>query len=79
MKKLFGKCRKSEEPVSNRFAESEWTPAIRTGICTGEMVAGFIEKASGKFHEIELVRNDADIDSFCRKYDVCSENIKRIY
>ena len=45
-------------------------PVIRSGICTGEKVAGFKDLDSGKFTEIMLIRDNKDLDAFLEKYDV---------
>lgn len=37
---------------------------IRSSICTGEKVAGFRNKETGKFREVMFVRNDRDIERF---------------
>ena len=29
-------------------------PAVRKSICTGEMTVGFIDKATGKFHDLMM-------------------------
>ena len=51
-------------------------PAVRKSICTGEMTVGFVEKATGKFHDLMLV--DAQgLEDFCRR--VGQDKIKTIY
>ena len=60
------------------FDLSEYTPVIRASICTGEKTAGFQEKANGRFHDVMLIRNDADMEEFRRKYGIDGE-IKKIY
>ncbi len=53
-------------------------PVIRVSICTGEQVAGFRDKQSGRFEEIMLLRNERDLEDFCRLYSVDTP-IRRIY
>ena len=36
-------------------------------------------KATGKLRELELIRDERDLDKFCRDYGVKKEDIKRIY
>lgn len=48
-------------------------PAIRSSICTGEKVAGFREKETGRFREVSLIRTPADLDAFKRKYGIDGE------
>ncbi len=43
-------------------------PVLRSSICTGETAAGFLEKSSGRFHEIMLIRDQKDLDSFMARY-----------
>ena len=53
-------------------------PAIRRSICTGEAVAGFVYRATGKFTEDMLIRTQKDLDDFRRQYGI-EEPIKTIY
>lgn len=51
-------------------------PAVRRSICTGEMTVGFIDKATGKFHDLMMV--DAQgLEEFCRR--VGKDSVKTIY
>lgn len=43
-------------------------PVLRCSICTGEQVAGFRELATGRFHEVALIRNDRDLQQFLDTY-----------
>lgn len=40
------------------------TPAIRSSICTGEKTVGFIDNATGRFHEVMLIKSEKDLDEF---------------
>lgn len=53
-------------------------PAIRCSICTGEQVAGFLEKGSRRFEEVMLIRGDADLRAFCEQYGL-TEPPKKFY
>lgn len=53
-------------------------PVIRCSICTGEQVAGFQEIATGKFTDVCLIRNEADLEDFREQYGISGE-IKKIY
>ena len=53
-------------------------PVIRSSICTGEKVAGFREKETGRFREVSLIRSPADLDAFKQKYGITDE-IPTIY
>ncbi len=58
------------------FDKTGKVPVIRASICTGEKVAGFKEVKGGKFHEIALIRTDADLKEFMREYGVSESEIK---
>lgn len=60
---MFGK--KSPE-----YSLDEWEPVIRSSICTGEKVAGFRNRHTGKFEDVMLIRGQADIDEFRKKYKI---------
>ena len=53
-------------------------PAIRKSICTGEAVAGFVDRKTGRFTEVMLVRTPKDVDDFKTQYGI-TEPIKTIY
>ena len=53
-------------------------PVVRSSICTGEKVAGFREKETGRFREVSLIRSPADLDAFKQKYGITDE-IPTIY
>ena len=52
-------------------------PVIRASICTGEQVAGFKDMKSGKFEDLMVLRNDADLKAFMELYDVKMEEITK--
>ena len=47
-----------------------FTPVIRSSICTGEKVAGFREKATGRFREVMLIRTQDDVETFRCRYGI---------
>ncbi len=65
-----------DKGTSGRFDAALWQPVIRASICTGEQVAGFKEKASGRIVEVMLIRSPRDIEEFRRAYAVNGEIIK---
>ena len=73
--KLFGK-REKEAPL---YPLEDWEPVIRSSICTGERVACMRNRSSGQLREIMLLRSSADLQAFCREYDVSEETIRTIY
>ena len=68
---LFGK----KKTLQYDPAVSE--PAVRKSICTGEMTVGFVDRATGKFHDVRLVDSQAGINEFMK--EVGAESIKTIY
>ena len=53
-------------------------PVVRSSICTGEKVAGFRERDTGRFREVSLIRSAVDLDAFQKKYGIEGE-IPTIY
>ncbi len=45
-------------------------PVLRCSICTGEQVAGFKHKQTGKFEEVALIRNEKELEDFMKEYDI---------
>ena len=45
-------------------------PVIKCSICNGEQVAGFKNRSTGEFTEVMLIRNQSDLDSFKKMYDL---------
>ncbi|MCR5054237.1 MAG: aspartate dehydrogenase [Lachnospiraceae bacterium] len=43
-------------------------PIIRVSTCTGEQVAGFKNIKTGEFHEVALIKNKKDLESFMKTY-----------
>lgn len=74
-KGMFG--RKKKQEIRNYDSEKQ-QPAVKASICTGEKVAGFIEKETGKFEDIMLIRSEEDLREFIRMYDI-KEEIQKIW
>ena len=75
--KLFG--RKTPEPELPPFSAEDFEPVIRASICTGEKVACMREKASGKLHEVMLIRSEEDLAAICSRYGRRPEQISTVY
>ena len=45
-------------------------PVIKCSICNGEQVAGFKNQSTGDFTEVMLIRNQDDLDSFKKMYNL---------
>lgn len=46
------------------------TPCIRKNLANGERVAGFMNRATGKFEEKMLIRDEKDLKEFMRQYGI---------
>ena len=45
-------------------------PVIKCSICNGEQIAGFKNRSTGEFAEVMLIRNQVDLDSFKKMYNL---------
>ena len=70
--------RKKEKKTELKYDPSIRRPAIRSSICTGEKVAGFENLQTEKFEEIQLIRNDKNLQEFKKRYGIEGE-IRTIY
>lgn len=59
-------------PIPNGFIAEDIK--IESSICTGEKTIGFYSPADKKLHYAELVRTNADIEEFYRKYGAKPRN-----
>lgn len=73
---MFGK-KKPQLRLS--YDSSRQRPVIKSSICTGERVAGFVDKESGKFEDIMLICNEEDLERFCSVYGLKAEDISKIW
>lgn len=71
----FGK----KEPPKIPYDPEKLEPALRTSICTGEMVVGFLDRETGRFREYELSRSQNDVEEFCKRVGIAPEKLKRFY
>ncbi len=65
---LFSRLKK-KKPTQDYDREA-LRPVIRVSICTGEEVAGFRELKTGKFREVQLLREDGDLEDFMTRYGI---------
>lgn len=72
-KKFFHK--QAPQPLS--YDRQNLRPVLRCSICTGEQVAGFQDIRSGKFEEIQLIRNGDELQDFLNRYGI--SHIDKIY
>lgn len=53
-------------------------PVVKTSICTGEQVAGFLDTRTGKFEDVMLINDDKDLKHFKSQYHITGD-IAKIY
>lgn len=61
------------------FDPSRYVPVIRCSICTGEQVAGFRDRTTGKIEDVQLIRNERDLRRFREMYGLPDEPIEKVY
>ena len=71
---MFRKKKKQET-----YDREKQKTVIRASICNGEQVAGFQDIHTGKFHEVQLIRNDRDLEEFLERYGIDEANVGRTY
>ena len=69
---LFSRLKQKKAPAE-AYDRTALEPVIRSSICTGEKVAGFRERETGRFREVALLRSSADLDDFKRRYGIEGE------
>ena len=67
-----------EPTPRNAYDHERLEPAIRCSICNGEQVAGFVDRQTGKFSEIALLKTPQDLAAFMDRYGITGE-IRKIY
>lgn len=70
--------RKKERPPEP-FDLAAQQPAVRRSICTGEMTVGYIDRATGKFHDIQLAPDRRALEAFFTARGVAMAQVKEIY
>ena len=59
------------------YDKENFKPVIKASICTGEQVAGFKDKRTGKFTEVMLIQNPHELDEFLEMYDIAVAEITK--
>lgn len=62
--------RKQKKAPAEVYDKGTMEPVIRSSICTGEKVAGFRERGTGRFREVSLIRSEADLAAFKERYGI---------
>ncbi len=71
--------RKEKKEPELQFPPEDYEPVLRCSICTGEQVACMRERATGRLHEVMLIRMPGDLEAFCRKVGAKPDELKKIY
>lgn len=61
---------KKKAAPKKQYDKENLRPVLKCSICSGEQVAGFKNIHTGKFEEIMLIRNESDLDTFKKLYDI---------
>ena len=67
------------KPQACAYNKENQRPVIRSGICTGEKVAGFQDIHSGRFTEVMLLRTPKDLETFRWLYGIGEDEIETVY
>lgn len=73
---MFGR-KKSRKTEKKEYDPSVCRPVLKCSICTGEQVAGFQDLKTGKFEEVQLIRNERELQEFLADYGL--KEIEKIY
>lgn len=71
--------KKSTKIVLPSYDPTTQRPIIRASICTGEQVAGFKDRTTGKFTEVMLIKNMDDLNVFLSHYNLSASEITKEY
>ncbi len=61
---------RKKQPVKKEYDRDNQKPVLRCSICTGEQVAGFKNIHTGQWEEVMLIKNEEDLETFKRMYDL---------
>lgn len=70
--------KRAQEKREEKYDKEKQRPMLRCSICTGEQVAGFWDMATGSFEEVMLIRGEAELEEFRRRYGI-TEEITKLY
>ena len=71
--------RHKKKKEKQEFDRENLIPAVRSSICTGEKVAGFRNKQTGKFEEVMMIRNEQELQEFADRYGIEPSQIQVFY
>lgn len=70
---MFGK----KKTTLKSYDKENLRPVLKCSICTGEQVAGFMDKRTGKLQEVMLVSSRADLELFMSMYGL--SDVEKVY
>ena len=70
---------RKRKPPSVALDPARQTPAVRKSICTGEMTGGYVDRESGKFHELMLLEGRAGLEAFCKEVGADPDHVETVY
>lgn len=70
---MFGK----KKLTKKSYDKENQRPVLKCSICTGEQVAGFIDKKTGKFQEVMLIVSEEDWKLFKNMYGL--DDVEKVY
>lgn len=78
--KLFQRKGRPKKKSDDRksYDPEKQIPVLHCSICSGEQVAGFKDRDTGRFEEIMLIRNEKDLEAFRETYGI-SGNMEKEY
>ena len=68
---------KKKAAAKKSYDKENQRPVIKCSICTGEQVAGFMDRKTGKFQEVMLIVNAEDLKLFKDMYGL--EEVEKVY
>ena len=71
--------KRKHDPSPEPFDLSSQEPAVRKSICTGEMTVGYVDRATGKFHDMQFVPDRGAMEAFFRERGADPSQVKEIY
>lgn len=71
---MFGKRKVA---VKKSYDKESLCPVIKCSICTGEQVAGFMDRKTGKFQEVMLIVSEEDLKLFKNMYGL--DEVEKVY
>ncbi len=66
-----------KKPEQKSYDPDIKKPLIKSSICNGEQVAGFVNLQTGAFEEIMLIRDEHDLDDFKKQYGISGDIEKK--